>query len=118
MEKIRLGINREQQNGSYGTLGMPYLLNVLKDSDFFDIYLHDEFIKTSRDMRGTTLFCNDKKVYLDFWEYPTPTYQVPVYEYGFDLVIKLQDKHVDIDKVHKYLSRKRMLPKSKEELQA
>jgi hypothetical protein len=118
MEKVKVEINRKQQNGHYGTLGMPYLLKVLKGSDLYEIGFHDEMLKAARHFRATTLFCNGKKVYLDFWEYPTPTYTNAAYENGFDLIIKIQDRYVDIKKVHRYLNRKRMLPKSKEELQA
>jgi len=118
MEKVKVEINRKQQNGHYGTLGMPYLLSAIKESDLFEVDFHDEFVKTARDFRATILICNGKKIYLDFWEYPAPTYTGKVYDYGFDLIIKLQDRHVDIKNVHRYLNRKNMLVKSKEELQA
>ena len=118
MDKVKVEINRVQQNGHYGTLGMPDLLGAIKNSDLFEIGFHDVMIKTARHFRGTTLFCNGKKVYLDFWEYPTPCYTNAIYDYNFDLIIKIQDRYVDINKVHEYLNRKKMLPKSKEELQS
>lgn len=118
MEKIKVKINREQQNGSYGTLGMPYLLGAIKNSDLYEIDFHDEKIKTARDFRATILFCNDKKVYLDFWEYPAPTYTDNIYNANFDLIIKLQDRKIDIKSVNRYLTKKEMLVKTRDEHQA
>jgi len=118
MDKIQLKINRKQQNGHFGTLGMPYLLGVLKESDMFEIEFHDEILKTARHFRGTTLFCNDKKVYLDFWEYPTPTYTPNCYNNEFDLIIKIQDRDIPAQRAHRYLTRKKMLVKSVDEIQA
>ena len=117
MEKIKVQINRKQQNGDFGTLGMPYLLGVIKDSDLYEVSFHDEFLKTARDMRATILFCNGKKVYLDFWEYPTPCYTKNAYDNDFDLVIKIQDKYMDTNRAHRYLNRKKMLPFSMDEIQ-
>lgn len=116
MEKVKVEINNKQKNGHMGTLGMPYLLSVIKDSDLFEIGYHDEMLKTARHFRATTLICNGKKVYLDFWEYPAPTYTVKAYEKDFDLIIKIQDRYSDIKPIHRYLNRKNILPKSKEEL--
>ena len=118
MKKIKVEINRKQQNGHFGTLGMPYLLSAIKESELFEVDFHDEFVKTARDFRGTILVCNGKKVYLDFWEYPAPSYTNNVYNYGFDLIIKLQDRHVETKSVHRYLTRKNILVKSKEEIQS
>jgi hypothetical protein len=118
MEKVQVGINRKQQNGDAGTLGMPYLLNVLKNSDLYDISFHDEYLKTARDNRATTLTCNGKKVYLDFWEYPTPTYTMNAYRNDFDLIIKIQDQYMDTKRAHKYLNRKKMMLLGMDEIQS
>jgi hypothetical protein len=118
MEKIKLEINRKQQNGHFGTLGMPFLLDVLKNSDLYEISLHEYFLKTARDMRATTLFANGKKIYLDLWEYPTPCYTKNAYDAEFDLIIKVQDMDMGTKRAHRYLNRKKMLPFSMEEIQA
>jgi hypothetical protein len=116
MEKIKVKINKKQENGYHGTLGMKYLLSVIKESDLFEIDYHDEMIRTTRDFRATILHCNDKKVYLDFWEYPAPTYTMRIYDSDIDLIIKLQDRYVDNNVAHRYLTRKNMIPKTKNEI--
>jgi len=116
MEKIKLEIHEKKRNGSYGTLGMPFLINSLRDSDLFEVGYHNETFKTARDFRSILLLCNGKKVCVDFWEYPAPTYTSGAYNYGFDLIVKIQDRNIPIKKVHRYLNRKKMLPKSIEEL--
>ena len=88
MDKVLLKLNKDQHNGYYGTLGMPYLLGCLKDSDLFDIEYHDYYLKTARDFRATTIFANDKKIYLDFWEYPTPCYTMNAYNADFKVALR------------------------------
>jgi len=117
VEKIKLGINKKQLDGYGGTLGMPYLLNALKNSDLYDMFYHEEALKVTRWYRATILQCAGKKIYLDLWEYPSPCYSLGVYNYDFDLIIKVQDCHVSTKRVHRYMNRKKMIPKSLEELQ-
>ena len=116
MEKLQLKLHHKQHRGSAGTLGMGYCLNALKDSDDYEIEYHEDYLKTSRDVRGTIIYCNDKKIYLDLWEYPTPTYTVKAYNAGFDLIIKMQHRIPPYPNVKKYLNRKKILPLPDEEL--
>jgi len=116
MEKVKIKVNKKQENGYYGTLGMKYLLKVIKGSDLFEIDYHNEIIKTARHFRATILHCNDKKVYLDFWEYPAPTYTMNIYDSDIDLIIKLQDRYVETKAAHRYLTRKNMIPKTRNEI--
>lgn len=118
MEKIKISLNKNQHNGYAGTLGMPELLGALKSSNLFEIDYHDYMLKTARDMRGTTIFANGKKIYLDFWEYATPTYTENTYNANFDLIIKIQDCDVSNERSHRYLNRKKMLQKSFDEIKA
>lgn len=60
------------------------------ESGLFDVSYHTESISVSRGERGTILYYNGKKVYVDFWEYMLPSYSKPVYDANFDLIIKLQ----------------------------
>lgn len=116
VKKIKISISDKQKNGSVGTLGMPYLLRSLIDSELFDIDYHDYNFKCGRGERGTTIFCEGKKIYVDFWEYPTPTYTPQMITADFDLIIKLQHRGLgneygmDINNYYNYLvTRKRML---------
>jgi hypothetical protein len=106
----------ESQYRHYGTLGMHYLLNSLKDSDLFNITYHKDFVKCCRDYRATILYYNGYKIYLDFWEYPTPTYTGKVLKENFDLIIKLQHRDMSLDYFNK-TSQKRgfMVDSPKEE---
>ena len=123
MNKIKLSISEKQKQGSVGTLGMPYILRSLIDSELFEVDYHDYMFKCGRGERGTTLFCEGKKIYLDFWEYPTPTYTPQMFKADFDLIIKLQHRGVgdpylvnENSYYHYLVSRKKMLEASKEEI--
>lgn len=87
-----LAINHYDLKHTYGTLGLSELLTFLKDSDLFEIEDHNERISTLRGERATILYYNGKKVYLDFWEYPSPTWNGETYDANFDLIIKLQQR--------------------------
>ena len=74
----------------WGTLGLKELLTFLIDSNLFDITYHNEKFSVMRGERGSTLYYNSKKIYLDLWDYSTPTYTDQIFNGNFDLVIKLQ----------------------------
>lgn len=83
---------------SQRTLGMAYTLNALKNSKVWtEIGTHEEYISTCRDFHATILIVNGKRIYLDFWEYPSPSFSDAVYNANFDLIIKLQLRDMPID---------------------
>jgi len=117
--KPKLLINSQDFKNLHNTLGMAELLSHLINSDLFDIGYHEDRIHTLRDFRATILYCNGKKVYLDLWEYPAPTYSKDVIEGEFDLIIKLQHRKMDLDYFQKACKRKGYFVNSgPEELQA
>jgi len=92
-----------------GTLGMDHIFPALIESDLFEVGYHDEFLNTTRGVRGTIVYFENKKVYIDFWEYPTPTFTNAVYKEKFDLIIALQCNNVTLSRAQRYLKRKRMM---------
>lgn len=107
--KPLLKINTNDKSNGCGTLGMVELLTYLVESDLFDIEYHDEKIGGGKGIRGTLLYYNDKKVYLDLWEYVMPTYGGRVYQNNPDLIIKLQHTNINIKQFEKRCVRKNML---------
>ena len=94
------------QHGSMGTLGMVELLHDLVDSGLFDIGFHNETINTMRGERATIIYFNGKRIYLDLWEYMSPTHTDKIYNSDFDLIIKLQQKNMSPEQYYKCCQRK------------
>ena len=92
-----------------GTLGMGYILSSLEKSELFDVEYHSENLKTQRGERASTLFFNDRKIYLDLWEYYNPTHSKEAYNANYDLFIKLQHVKMDMPVYHKRCKRKNVL---------
>ena len=112
---IRLN-KKDLDSGCNGTLGAKYLLSHLSDTKYFDVEWHGEKVKTMRGERATIIYYNDHKIYLDLWEYPTPTHTPNVFNANFDLIIKLQHNDRPIKRFHRYWNRKKLLSSlSKEE---
>jgi len=117
--KPNLCINKAQVTCNNGTLGMSRYLRAYIDSGEFNITYHNEFIRSSRGNRATILYYNKKKIYLDFWEYPTPTYSNNVIDGDFDLIIKLQHRKMTVDHYLNFLRRKNIFSsKTDEELES
>lgn len=96
--KIKLKMHKDHWiNPPMATLGMKYLLTSLHNSDLFDIEYHEETLKCMKDFRATILYANGKRIYLDLWDYATPTYTSAVYDANFDLIIKLQRRKMDFN---------------------
>lgn len=93
---------------SSNTLGVEMLAHVA-NSGLYDVFYHNESINVSRGERGTIVYYNDKKVYVDFWEYMLPTYSRPVYEANFDLIIKLQHYNISPEFFEKACKKKKTL---------
>lgn len=108
MEKLKLGICQKQFNGFAGTLGMDIYLAALKDSGQFDVYTHEEYLSTLRGERATILILEGKRIFLDFWEYPAPTFSESVPSANFDLIIKLQAREMTFDYFNRCCNRKGM----------
>jgi len=85
------------------------ILHYLSDSDLFDISFHTDHIKAFKGQMGTILYYQDKKVYLDLWEYPTPSYSPSCTNANLDLVIKLQHKVMTKENLTRFCKRKNIL---------
>ena len=107
-DRLQIGINRVQFYRNAGTLGMSYLLQALIDSPLFEVEYHDLFHKTHRDYRGTIITCKDYEIYVDFWEYPAPTFMKKTWERNFDLIVELQYINMTLEYFEKYCSRKNL----------
>jgi hypothetical protein len=107
--KPKLILNEQQAKRPGSTLGMKELLGGLATSDLFDISFHKENVSTMRGERATLIYYNDRKIYLDLWEYPTPTNTMSVYNENFDLIIKIQHKKMPFKRYNRYCTRKGLL---------
>jgi len=95
--KPTLKINPFDVRNHMKTLGKVELLTCLIDSGLFEVGSHEERISTLKGDRAALLLVNGKKIYLDLWEYSSPTYSTAVHEYEMDLIIKLQHKDMEDD---------------------
>jgi len=92
------------------TLGMSEILNSLIGSGLFSVSFHDQpEPDTLRCERAQTIYLNNKKIYLDFWEYSQPTYSMEVLEANYDIIIKLQKPEMDHDRFEEKCNRKNVL---------
>lgn len=102
-----------------GTLGMGYTLRSLKNSELFEIGEHDYYFSACRSYRGTTILVGNKKIFVDFWEYPTPTFTNETYNANFDLIIKLQWRNISFEQFLKESRKQNFLGnKSDEEIKS
>jgi hypothetical protein len=99
--KPTLSLGKLDLENPWGTLGMVELLSCLKNSGQFEVSYHNQRFNACRCERGTTLFCNDKKIYLDLWDYATPTYTEDTFNANFDLIIKLQQMAITEEEFEK-----------------
>lgn len=103
-----LRLSKADEHGN-GTLGMGLLLQQLKNSGLFEVELHEEpRLNAMRGERATTLYYNDKKIYLDFWEYGSPSHTMNVYNANFDLIVGLQHPNKEFKTFNDYYNRKQM----------
>lgn len=105
-----LKINHSQLGNNGGTLGFDFIVGTLKDSKLFEVQNHNEKINTVKGFRGTVLYFNDKRIYLDFWEYSAPTHTNEIINENFDLIIKLQHKDVGIREYLSFVRRGNYFP--------
>ncbi len=71
-------------------LGMNELLTDLIQSNLFEVGYHKTRISACKGDRGSIIYYNDKKIYLDLWDYATPTHTMEIFNADFNLLIKLQ----------------------------
>lgn len=93
--KPTLSLNKSDVSSMYNTLGMAELFGYLINSDLFDISFHEERVRAGKGERGGLLIYNNKRIYVDFWEYAMPTYTTEAYNANLDLIIKLQHCNQD-----------------------
>ncbi|MFA7219313.1 MAG: hypothetical protein WC119_02255 [Synergistaceae bacterium] len=105
----KLKLNKAQFNRPGSTLGMHRFLRGLGESPLFDLEFHSEYVNAMRGLRGTVIYFEDKKIYLDLWEYPTPAHTMEVYKANFDLIIKVQHKDISETTYNRYCDRKRLM---------
>lgn len=91
------------------TLGAGYILNSLISSGLFNIGYHNYIIDTFKGGRGTILVYNGKMIYLDFWEYATPTHTEAIANHKLDLIIKLQHRKISFGDYRNFCKRKNLL---------
>ena len=107
--KPTLSLNKNDIKNVYHTLGLTEMLTYLRDSDLFDITYHNDGIRVTKGFRASIIYYNDKKVYLDLWEYSLPTYTTQAYDFNFDIIIKIQHKKMCPEGFEKLCQRKRVL---------
>lgn len=88
--KPRLSICKYDLGNIYFTLGLPELLTTLINSNAFDVTYHNDKLNALKSEKGAIIYYNDKKVYLDVWDYACPTHTPQVFDSNFDVIIKLQ----------------------------
>jgi len=114
--KPKLSLYETDIKNPWRTLGMTELLNYLVNSGEFDVSYHQEKFSACRGERGAVIYYNDKKIYLDMWDYEAPTHTDEVFKGNFDLIIKLQKKHIEDSKIEEEcIKRARYLNFTKEE---
>ncbi len=108
MMKPVLKVNKVDMANPCHTLGMTELLTYLVESGLFEIDYHDERIPGGKSERASLLIYNDKRVYLDLWEYSMPTYSGKSYRANLDLIIKLQHTNLTPEIFERRCQRKNM----------
>ena len=107
--KPTLKINQGDIKNTFSTLGMTELLSYLVESDLFEIDYHKERVGAFKGQRASLLIYNNKRVYLDLWEYSSPCYTQEAYNAKLDLVIKLQHREMGHERFEKVCGRKNIL---------
>lgn len=116
MTKPTLSICDADIKNIWGTLGLKELLSCLINSGSFDISYHKEKFSVMRGERGTTLYYNGKKIYIDLWDYSIPTHTEEMFNGKFDLIIKLQHPLITEERFEKECQDKKIyLSHSQEE---
>lgn len=107
-----LKLHRQQYDSRGITLGRKHFLTVLGESDWCDLSFHNDFLEAARGIHGTIIHFEGKRIYLDLWEYPSPTHSLEVFKADFDLIIKVQHKDLSIEKYSEICNQKQLIPVS------
>ena len=79
-------------------MGLRYLLKGIQTTPNANITKHTYVHETSsKSPMGSVIYVNDKKIYLDVWEYGSPTFLIETIKENFDLIIKLQLSKLSVD---------------------
>jgi len=115
-DKLIIAINQRQIYKNAGTLGMGQMLSYLRDSDLFEVKTHEIIHHVHRGFRGTIVTCHDKEIYIDFWEYPAPTFMPKTINRNFDLIVALQCREMLMEEFNAFCKRKGLFPKISDEV--
>ena len=75
----------------YNPLGTTPMCSSLITSGMFDVSFHNEPLpKRHKGERATVMYFNGSKIYVDFWDYPSPTFTDETFSEEYSLIIKLQ----------------------------
>jgi len=110
----KLQIIENPERDSRYTLGKLICLNALRNSPLFDVSYHTDRLKVIRGFHGSVIYFEGRKIFLDLWEYPTPTHTMEVYNANFDLIIELQHKPMTNAVYNQRCDKKKILPISEE----
>lgn len=86
----KLSVCNYDLKNPWQTLGLVELLTFLIKSNQFNVIYHDDKISTGKTERSTLLYYNDRKIFVDFWDYAMPTYTDTIFKSDMDLIIKIQ----------------------------
>jgi hypothetical protein len=95
--KPKISICKNDIVNIYGTLGLTEILNVLINSNEFEVVYHNDKIPTAKSERSTLIYYNNKKILIDFWDYAMPAHTDYVFKSDIDLIIKLQHPKMTFD---------------------
>ena len=114
--KPTLSICEQDLVNPWNTLGLKELLTCLINSGAFNITYHKDKFSVMRGERASTLYYNNKKIFLDLWDYSTPTHTEDTLKANYDLIIKLQHPKVSTEDFERECQNKKMyLTHTKEE---
>jgi len=106
--KPKISICQSDVINFHGTLGMTEFLTYLSQSDLFEASTHNDRLSVGKGERGTLVYYNDKRIYIDFWDYSSPTYSMEVFNANFDVIIKLQHPKWTFEEFDKRCQEKNM----------
>jgi hypothetical protein len=104
--KPQISICKEDISNCHGILGLTEILNCLVNSNEFEITYHNDKFPTAKKEMSTLIYYNNKKIFVDFWDYAMPTHTDAVFKSDIDLIIKLQHPNMTFERFLASCSRK------------
>src|SRR5690606_10439446 len=114
----QLSLNKRHFTRNVSTLGLNFLLKALGGNPSFNLSLHEDSVNAMRGMHGSVIYFEDKRIYLDMWEYPTPSHTEAIFKQNFDLIIKVQHRDISSEAYNQFCDRKNMMQITKLEREA